>query len=121
MVFHADGVTPVLGAQVALAGGFSTVADAQGRYTVNFVPLGSYAISASDPGNGDQGAGAVTLSTAGQTQTANIILNGLGKVTVTLLDGAGTPAPNDAVSLTGQTSFGGTFNGVTRIGWDISV
>jgi hypothetical protein len=113
-VFHFDGVTPVSNAQVNLTGGFTSVADGNGVYSFNFVPLGSYSISATDPNNGDQGAGSVTLTTQDEIQTVNVVLNGLGTVTATVVDATSTPVANALVTLTGQSSFGGVFNGVTQ-------
>jgi hypothetical protein len=115
-VFHADKTTGVPNAQVSLAGGFGTVADTQGKYEIDFVPLGSYAISAMDPSNGDQGSGSVALSTADQLQTEiDVVLNGLGTVVVTVQDSSANAAPGVLVTITGQSAFGGTFNGVTQV------
>ena len=113
-IFHFDGATPVSNAQVSLSGGFTTQADANGSYTLNFVPLGTYTISVTDPTNGDQGTGSVTISNQGQVQTVNVNLNGQGNVTVTVLDAVSNPDASAIVTLTGQTLFGGTFNGVTQ-------
>jgi hypothetical protein len=113
-VLHFDGVTPVSNAQVSLTGGFVTVADGNGIYTFNFVPLGTYSISATDPNNGDQGTGSVTLGAQDEVQTVNVILNGLGAVTATVIDAASAPVGNALLTLTGQSSFGGTFNGVSQ-------
>ncbi len=113
-IFHADGATPVSNAQVNLTGGFTTAADVNGNYTFSFVPLGTYSISVTDPSDGDQGSGNVVLSSQGQMQTVNITLDGLGTVAVTVLDALGNPDPYGIVTVTGQTSFGGTFNGATQ-------
>jgi hypothetical protein len=119
-VFHSDGVTPVGNAQVNLTGGFSTTADVNGNYTVNFVPLGTYSISVTDPSDGDQGTGNVVLSTQGQIQTVNITLDGLGTVAVSVIDALGNADAYAIVTVTGQTSFGGSFNGVTQPNGTIS-
>ncbi len=113
-IFHSDGTTTVANAQVSLAGGFNTVTDGNGLYRIDFVPLGTYAISATDPVNGDQGADSVTLDTQDQVQVKNIDLNGLGTVTVTVQDAVNTPVANALVKLQGQSSFGGTFDGATQ-------
>jgi len=115
-ILHADKTTTVANAQVSLSGGFSTVADTLGKYEFDFVPLGTYTISVLDPSNGDQGAGSVTLNTSDQVQSGvDIVLNGLGTVVVTVQDSSGNTAAGVVVTLTGQSSFGGTFTGVTQI------
>jgi hypothetical protein len=113
-IFHADGVTPDSYAQVNLSDGAATQADVNGSYTLSFVPLGSYTISVTDPSGGDQGTGSVTISGQGQVQTVNINLNGQGNVTATVLNALGNPDASAIVTLTGQTAFGGSFNGVTQ-------
>lgn len=114
-IFHFDKSTTVPNAQVNLSGGFSAVADAQGRYELDFVPLGTYTISVIDPSNGDQGASSVTLDTANQVQTGvDVVLNGLGSVVVTVQDSSNNSAAGILVTLTGKTAFGGTFNGITQ-------
>jgi large repetitive protein len=113
-VFHVDGATPVAYAQVNLTGGFTTTADGNGNYAFTFVPLGTYTITVADPSDGDQGAGNVVLSSPSQTQTANITLNGLGTVIATVLDALGNADPYAIVTVTGQTSFAGTFSAVTQ-------
>jgi hypothetical protein len=113
-IFHADGVTPDANANISLSDGVTTQADANGLYTLSFVPLGTYIISVTDPVNGDQGTGSVTLNGQGQVQVVNINLNGQGNVAVTVLDALGNPDSSAIVTLTGQTTFGGTFNGVTQ-------
>lgn len=113
-VFHFDGVTPVSNAQVTLTGGFTTVADGNGNYSLTFVPLGNYSINATDPSNGDQGSATVTLSAADQVQNVNVTLNGLGTVNLTVADANLNPVVNVLLTLTGQTPFGGQFDGVTQ-------
>jgi protocatechuate 3,4-dioxygenase beta subunit len=114
-VFHFDGVTPVSNAQVGLTGGLTSFADENGVYAFNFVPLGSYAITATDSSNGDQGAGSVTLSAQDEVQNVNITLNGQGSVLAKVIDATGAPVVNALLTLNGQTSFGGTFYGVTQL------
>ena len=113
-IFHSDGVTPDSFAQVTLSDGATIQADVNGIYTLSFVPVGSYAISVTDPSDGDQGAGSVTIGSQGQVQTVNINLNGQGNVTVTVLNASGTPDASAILTLTGQTQFGGAFNGITQ-------
>ena len=113
-IYHADGVTPDPNAQVTLSNGATAQADGNGLYTLSYVPLGTYTISVTDPSDGDQGTGSVTLSTPGQVQTVNINLNGQGNVMVTVINALGNPDASAILVLTGQTQFGGTFNGVTQ-------
>ncbi len=113
-IFHADGVTPDPNAQVVLSDGATTQADGNGLYTLSFVPLGTYTIAVTDPSDGDQGTASVTLSSQGQVQPVNINLNGQGTVTVTVIDALSNPDANAIVALTGQTAFGGSFNGITQ-------
>ena len=113
-IFHADGVTPDPYAQVTLSDGATTQTDVNGLYTLSFVPVGSYTLSVADPSDGDQGASSVTISSQGQVQTVNINLNGQGNVTVTVLNAQGIPDASAILALTGQTQFGGTFNGITQ-------
>jgi len=113
-IFHADGITPDPNAQVSLSDGATTQADANGVYTLSFVPLGTYTISVTDPSDGDQGTGSVMIGSQGQSQTVNINLNGQGNVAVTVLDGLGNPDASAILTLTGQTTFGGTFNAITQ-------
>jgi 6-phosphogluconolactonase (cycloisomerase 2 family) len=113
-VVQSDGVTPAAGAQVSLPIGFFALTDANGNYRMDFVPLRTYPVLATNPANGDQGAGSATLSSQDQTQVVNITLNGLGKVVVTVIDALSNPVANALVTLNGQTSFGGTFSGVTQ-------
>jgi hypothetical protein len=117
VVVQSDGITSVPGAQVKLSNGLSVFADATGTYAMKFVPLGTYSVSATNPVNGDQGSTAVTLGTQDQTQTANITLNGLGSVAVTVTDGGGSPVTNALLTLSGQSNSGSpfTFNGVTQV------
>jgi len=113
-IFHSDGTTTVANAQVSLAGGFNTTADGNGLYRFDFVPLGSYVISVADPSDGDQGADSVAVDTQDQVVTKNISLNGLGTVAVLVQDAVSNPVVDAILTLQGQSSFGGTFNGVTQ-------
>jgi hypothetical protein len=113
-IFHFDGATPVSNAQVSLTNGLTAVADGNGNYTFNFVPLGTYAISAVDPTNGDQGAGNAVLTTQDQVQTVNINLNGQGSVTAQVIDATSSPVANALVTLTAQGGAGGFFSGLSQ-------
>src|SRR5262249_6974628 len=71
-IFHVGESTPAPGAGVSLINnGRSATADAQGRYRLDFVPVGSYTINVTDPSNGDRGQGGATISTQDQVVTGN--------------------------------------------------
>jgi hypothetical protein len=114
-IFRADGATAVPGAQVTLSGSSSgtTTSDAQGHYTFNFVPLGSFTIDVTDPATGDRGRTSNQVSTNGEVRTVNVILNGHGQVVVTVKDAAGNLIPNAQVNLYEQNQFGGVLSGAT--------
>lgn len=113
-VFAFDGVTSIPNAQLSLTGGFTTSADGNGNYTFNFIPLGTYTISAQNPNNGDQGTATVTLNPQDQVQTVNVTMNGLGNLIITVIDANSNPDASALVTLTVLGSFGGTFNGLTQ-------
>lgn len=113
-----DGVTIVAGAQVGinrqLAGlPTTTTTDAQGRYSFDYVPLGDFTVTASDAG-GDRGDATGRINTINETQNLDIVMNGLGRVVVTVLDASGSPLGNASVTLNSLTRFGGSFNGRTQ-------
>ena len=114
-IFRSDGATVVSGAQVNLSGSGSgtTTSDAQGHYTFNFVPLGSFTLDVTDPATGDRGRTSNQVSANGEVRTVNVILNGVGRVVVTVKDAAGNLIGNAQVSLFEQNQFGGTQNGAT--------
>src|SRR6185312_1752623 len=78
-IFRSDGITAVGNAQVTISGsaGGTTVSDAQGHYTFNFVPLGSFTISATDPVTGDRGSNTNQENMAGEVRTVNVIMVGV--------------------------------------------
>src|SRR6185312_1075913 len=65
-VFRSGGVTPVAGAAVRLSNGMNTVTDAQGHYSLNFVPVGSYAVNVTDSAPGDRGTANATIASQDQ-------------------------------------------------------
>jgi uncharacterized repeat protein (TIGR01451 family) len=114
LVYRADGVTPVTNVQVSISAlGLTTASDSSGRYRFDYVPLGPYTLNATDPVTGDRGRVGATLSAQDEVRAANLTLNGLGTVTVTVRDGATNLVPNAQVVLTGTTQFGGTQSGIT--------
>jgi len=97
-VYRADHQTTVAGATV-FAGGQQSTTDSAGQYRFDIMPLGPVQVSVSDPGSRGRGFGATTVTTAGQTQTLDIVLLGQGTVAVTVLDAGGSPVPNANVYL----------------------
>ena len=113
-VFHFDGTTPAPGAIVRLSNSQNTVADSQGHYRLDLVPVGRYTVDVTDPTTGDRGQTAATLATQDQLVTANVTLNGVGKVVIKVLDGGNNPVSEAQVNLASQTIFGGTQTGTTQ-------
>jgi hypothetical protein len=87
--------------------------DALGRYTFNLVPLGEFTADALDPTTGDRGRTTSQLNANGETRVVDIVLNGQGRVIVTVNDSANNPAGGVQVHLSSQTMFGGTLSSVT--------
>jgi hypothetical protein len=113
-VFHFGGTTGSAGATINLSNGQSTIADAQGHYRLDFVPVGSYTVDATDPTTGDRGRNSASLSAQDQVATANITLIGTGKVVIAVQDGGNSPVSGAQVFLDSQTIFGGRQTGTTQ-------
>jgi protocatechuate 3,4-dioxygenase beta subunit len=112
-IFRHDGVTAVPGAKVTLSpSGLSIFADAQGRYQLNLVPIGTYTLNVLDPSTGDKATAAGTIHSQGDAQTVNVSLNGQGTVVVTVNDGANNPVAGAPITLTSQM-FGDVLQGAT--------
>lgn len=114
-IFRADGATPVPGAQIALSGSTNgtTTSDAQGHYTFNFVPLGSFSLNVTDPATGDLGRTNNQVNANGEIRTVNVILNGVGTVVVTVKDASGNLIGNAQVTIFEEEQFGGIQSGTT--------
>ena len=114
-VFQADGVTIVAGAQVSVRPfGLTTTSDSNGNYEFDVLPLGTYQIFVTNPATGDQGAASGTIASQDQVVTVNVSLNGLGQVVITVIDGGGNPVAGAQVTVTSQTVFASTQNGVSQ-------
>ncbi len=110
-VLRADGVTPVAGARVSILGErprqlqATLTTDANGRYRVASIGVGSYTLSVTDPATGDVGTASGGLAQDGDTATLDVLMNGQGTVNVTVLDGDGAPLANSAVTFTTLGDF----------------
>jgi hypothetical protein len=112
-VFQSDGTTPQNGASVSIDGQ-STASDVSGNYSFEFVPVGSYTVTASLV-NGDIGRSSTGISSEGQDVTANVSLNGLGNVNALVRNAAGQPVPDVQVTINaGQSSYRLTTNSLGR-------
>ena len=122
-VFRFDGSTAVAGAQVTLIGGNggATVTDALGHYQFDFVPLGSFTVDVTDPQTGDRGRTSNQVSANGEVRTVNVILNGVGGLTVTVKDAAGNLITGAQITIFEQNQFGGVLTGRTAVGWHVHV
>ena len=115
-VLEADNVTPVPGATVTLSpSGRSTAADPNGFYAFDNVPTRNYDVSASSPVNGDRGKTSALLRVAGEIVDVDVRLNGVGDVTVTVIDAAGAVVSEVQVTVRGQGVFGGRVDGFTDV------
>ena len=113
-VFHFGGTTAASGAVITLSDGHTATADIQGRYRLDLVPVGSYTVDVTDPVTGDRGRSSATISSQDQIVPTNITLIGVGKVVVTVKDGALNLVPGAQVKLDSQTVFGGRQTGSTQ-------
>ena len=96
-VFATDGTTPVPGATVSAFGGaLATVADGAGNYALDFVPLGSFAVNATHPSNGEAGFVPVLVNSNNAAVTANIVLSPVVTISNTTL-AEGNVGTRDAV------------------------
>src|SRR5215469_2108220 len=108
-VFKRDGITAVgSGVNVTLSGSafVTTTTDTQGRFTFDFVPLGNFAIEATDSA-GNRGRTTGSLTTTSQVAISNVSFLGKGTVSGTVKDATGNPVPNASVNLNSGSIFGG--------------
>ncbi|MBC7924367.1 MAG: carboxypeptidase regulatory-like domain-containing protein, partial [Bryobacteraceae bacterium] len=113
-VLRNGGSVAVPGAVVSISpGGLSATADASGRFRFDYLSFGTYTINASEPATGDRGTATAIVQTQDEVKTANVTLNGLGIVRVTVRDGGGGFVRGAAVTLTSNT-FTTTQTAVTQ-------
>jgi hypothetical protein len=101
-----------------LAGGITvqywtrtTTTAANGTFDLGWFELGSYLLNASDA-RGDRGQVTATLSSPNQTANVGIRMNGVGTVTVTVLDGQ-TPFAGAQVNVRSSSLMGSSGSGVS--------
>jgi hypothetical protein len=88
-VFRYGGVQPVgAGVQVSL-GSRTTQTDTDGRYTFEFVPLGTVTVSVTDPASRARGVATATLAANGEVRTVDVVLAGQGTLVVRVVDSTG--------------------------------
>lgn len=124
-VFAANGVTPVPGISVNIAGQVNKTTSSAGDGSFSFasVPSGAYTLKAVDGGGSTRTQAAVTVTTQGTAVVQNLVLLGLGTVTGRMLATDGSAQANVSVSvldasgktLTGLTNAGGTYT-ITQVG-----
>lgn len=117
-VVGADGVTPVVGAQVTVLRtqpreqvGTATT-DASGNFSLPDVNAGPLQLTAIDPSNGDRALANARIETEGEAHSVNLRMNGQGTVDVTVVSVTGvapnevlTPVPNSQVTLTALGAY----------------
>lgn len=114
-LFRHDGTTPVQGAQVvASPSGLGATTDTGGRYRIDLLPVGGYTLDATEAATGDRGRAGGTVSRQDEVVTVNIVLNGQGRVVVTVRDGGDALVRAGQVTLYGRTVFGGVQTGATQ-------
>lgn len=111
-VFAAGTTVPVSGVEVTISRYVpglpsAVMTDAQGRFTFEGVPIGTFTLRATNPANGDRGIVSNQLNANGETRTVNLPLNGVGQVTVTVKDASENLISGARVTLYSQTQFGG--------------
>ncbi len=112
-VLESDAVTPVPGASVTVSpGGRTVVADDQGVFRFDGLPLGRYTLTGDHPDNPDRGQRVVNLIEPDAEVQADVTLLGLGTVRVTVLDAGGEPAPGARVTLDGRGEFTQRFEAI---------
>ncbi len=95
-----DGSTPVPFANASLAGLAVSPTDAEGRFTLTDVPLGTHRLTVTDATTGRSGSVIVVLDTVNGTREVLVVETPLGTVFGLVTNGAGTgPVANAEVDL----------------------
>ncbi|MBI5141187.1 MAG: Ig-like domain-containing protein [Nitrospirae bacterium] len=106
-VLMPDGVTPVPYAQVKLTRNFRppffTTSDAEGRYLLDYVPLGGFGLEVFHPATGRTGVASDTVDYDTQKLTVDIKLRANGTVEGYVLMSSGEPVGSAMVTLTSNT------------------
>lgn len=89
---------------VVSTGGRTATTDGAGAYDLGAFVLGTYAVEASTAA-GDRGRVDVTLSAAGQVAAADVVMNGLGDVQVTVREASGAAVGGASVALVSSSPF----------------
>ncbi len=103
---RADGVTPIPFGNVSLSGLAVAPTNANGRFELPDVPLGTFRITATDDQTARSGFATVVLSTVNQVVEVRIVETPLGTVEGLVLSGLGSlPVPNAEVKMVLDDSF----------------
>ena len=78
----------------------TTTTAMDGRFAFEDTPLGTWSLTVSDGVTGDIGQASGVLATAGTTANADVTLNGVGTVRVTVRDAGGAVVPGASVTVT---------------------
>lgn len=106
VVVRSDGTTPAAGVNVvAQNNAIAATTDAQGNYKLDFIPAGKVTVLAADPATNDQGSVNGTVTAGAVTPMAQLVLNGIGTVHVSVVDASGAAVPSAQLTLTSDTSF----------------
>ncbi len=99
-VYGANGTTPIPGLTVILGSQHANT-DANGKYSITTVPVGSYTVYVEDATQNILSQNNnVSVNTQGQVVTANFVIVGRGTVTGHVYNPDGTPAANVPVTVT---------------------
>ncbi len=103
-VYKSGGTEVYSGALVRVTSNYfsaNTVTDENGRYRVDFLPLGTVNVKVESPFGYDRGKSAAIVSNQpGATVTANVVMAGVGNIGGTALDSGGNPLALGKVTFT---------------------
>jgi hypothetical protein len=110
-VMRADGVTPVIGAQISIVRTQpmeqvgAVVSDSRGNYELTDVSAGRFALAVTDPTTGDRGNAFSKIENEGEVGNVDVKLNGQGTVVITVINGGNAPVANAEVTLASLGAF----------------